>query len=72
MSGKQFLRMWQGVLDSLTADADEQTQEILSKMQDMPAQPKATWKRLLQDMQVRGPPVQTWVGQHMHTSQQVF
>jgi hypothetical protein len=59
MSGKQFLRLWEGVLDSLATDAaDETIGVLLLRISRMPEQPKAI-KRLVLDMQV---------GQHMHTS----
>lgn len=55
----QVVRLWQAVLDDLSQMASgrisgrDGTIELLEAIAQLPKQPKATWKRLLQDMQVR-------------------
>lgn len=59
---KQAGRLWQDVLDHLAGMAAgdksrsmESVTELLRKIESSPQQPKAAWKRLVQEMQVRGP-----------------
>jgi hypothetical protein len=63
----QVPRLWEGVLSGLhsmaTPGSDhsrktERVTELLDKIASSPEQPKAAWKRLLKDMQVRGPSTQ--------------
>lgn len=70
----QAVRLWEGVLDSLNGLATgdnsrmrvvlfQGVKELLGKIDRSPQQPKA-WKRLVKDMQVRGPA-------HSHAGQYV-
>jgi hypothetical protein len=56
----QAVRLWEAVLQGLTDAAcghlpAGNVQQLVIRLSDMPAQPKATWKRLVLDMQVRRP-----------------
>lgn len=55
----QAVRVWEALLHSLTdmrCGKSCNIKEVVKKVEDLRAQPKATWKRLVQDMQVRRGP----------------
>lgn len=55
----QAVRLWEGMLQCLpevasTGILSRSTSDMLRQLGRMPPQPKATWNRLVLDMQVRG------------------